>query len=80
MGIIEFLSAVGGNDKLSFQFLHQCINVATVRKYGGTEVRFSTDNLNPSDLIGKPRKVAMIVWMDYTDFERVCDAVKKDLP
>lgn len=68
MNIVEFLDEVG-HTKLKFQYLHDCIQGATRRK-GFTEVRFGTAELDPSDLIGMPRRVGVVVWMDRAEFER----------
>lgn len=75
MNIIEFLDEAGAS-RLSFQFLPECIRGASKCR-GGTEVRFGTGALDPSDLIGKPRRVGVIVWVPLQDFERAQVAAKK---
>lgn len=67
MNIIEFLDSVG-HTRLRFQLLHDCMSGATKRK-GFTEVRFGTSELAPSDLIGNPRRVGFVVWMDKADYD-----------
>lgn len=68
MNIINFLDEAGGS-RLKFQMLPQCILGATKRKKF-TEVRFGTEAIEPSDLIGKPRNVGVIVWIPREDYER----------
>lgn len=73
MNIVEFLDSVG-HTRLRFQVLHDCISGAT-RKRGFTEVRFGTSELDPSDLIGNPRRVGFVVWMDRADYDAAREAV-----
>ena len=74
MNIIQFLDEVG-HTKLCFQMLHECVLGATKRKAGFTEVRFATKELQVSDLMGHPRRVGVIVWMDFEDYERARKAL-----
>lgn len=68
MNIIEFLDSVG-HTRLTFQMLHDCISSAKQAR-GYCNVTFGTAELAPSDLIGTPRKVGVIIWMDNSDYER----------
>ena len=58
-----------GDDKVQFQMLDTCIDGATLKK-GYTQVKFSTQQLNPVDLINKKGKVGIIVWFEREDFDK----------
>jgi len=74
MNIVQFLDEVG-HTKLHFQLLHDCINGASQRR-GYTEVKFGTTHFAPSDLIGEPRKVGIILWMDKAEYDRAVTSMK----
>jgi hypothetical protein len=73
VNIIQFLDECGGS-RLNFQLLPDCILGAAKRKKF-TEVRFGTEALDPSDLMGKPRNVGVIVWIPLEDYERAREMV-----
>jgi hypothetical protein len=74
MNIVQFLDEVG-HTKLNFQLLHDCINGANQRR-GYTEVKFGTTQIAPGDLIGEPRKVGIILWMDKAEYDRAVASMK----
>lgn len=74
MNIIQFLDEVG-HTKLQFQLLHDCIKGAKQCR-GHVEVRFGTNEIAPGDLIGQPRRVGVVVWMDKAEYDRAKAAAR----
>ncbi|WP_436882817.1 hypothetical protein [Enterobacter asburiae] len=72
--LIEFIEQVG-IENTACQVLHECLTSAKSRKGGDTEVSFITREFTPSDMVGKSRKTAFIVWIDADRF----DAALKEL-
>ncbi|HHB7457089.1 TPA: hypothetical protein ACN7NB_002805 [Klebsiella pneumoniae] len=66
--LIEFIEQIGLKN-ITCQVLHECLESAKSRKGGNTEVSFVTREFTPSDMVGKPRKTAFIVWMDADKFD-----------
>lgn len=68
MNIVEFLDRVG-HTKLGFQILNTSITNVTQGR-GHAKVTFGTTQFSPGDLLGTPRRVGVVVWMDHADYER----------
>lgn len=63
MRLSELIAAVG-DENVVVQSLNECVLGCTVRKAGGYEVRFATDQMSPVDLITRGAKVGVVVWFD----------------
>lgn len=66
--LLEFLEIVG-MENITCQPLHECMTAAQMKRGGDTEVKFITREITPSDLAGKMRRTAFIVWMDADKFD-----------
>ncbi|WP_395166116.1 hypothetical protein [Klebsiella pneumoniae] len=66
--LLDFLEAVG-TENIACQLIHQCVTAAQIKRGGGTEVKFITCEITPTDLTGKMRRTGFIVWMDADKFD-----------
>lgn len=63
-------------NKITVQFLHQCLIKADMSKDGVTKVTFGSD-MPVIDLL-EDKKTAIIVWVEFEDFNNIAKQVKED--
>lgn len=63
-----------GDENLTVQTLHQCMDSAQFNK-GLTTIKFKTDGLGAMDLV-QNKKTALIVWVEADKFDQALAKVK----
>jgi hypothetical protein len=66
--------AAVGEERIGVQPLLPAVTNIRSRRGGGSDVTFATDGLAPGDLIGEPRKVALVLWFEAEDWKKASGA------
>jgi hypothetical protein len=78
-GLVDLLTRIG-DDKIRMQGLGSCLLGARLIKGGGTEIRFATDAMTPTEIMTGTKRIGLVLWLEGDDVQAARDAYAAEPP